>query len=186
MTEKGLFSATDYFNSVIGQNSNIPGGAYTTLFEGSRVVIARVEALVNKTFYPYPRRVFTGIDSNKGQILIAALEKNARIRLDTFDIFASIHGGLKTKDTALDLAFCAAIGSSLKEIALPSNWAFIGEVGILAQVSPVPYINKRINELKKLGFKKVFISSLCKEKFNQDIEIIKVNDIKQLLEYLYK
>jgi len=186
MTEKGLFSAGNYFNSIIGENANIPGGAYTTLFEGSRVVIARVEALVNKTFYPYPRRVFTGIDSNKGQILIAALEKNARIRLDTFDIFASIHGGFKTKDTALDLAFCAAVSSSLKEMALPNDWAFIGEVGILAQISPVSYLPKRINELKKMGFKKVFVSALYKEKSNQDIEIIRVNDIKQLLEYLYK
>jgi len=191
MTQKGLVSADDYFVSSLEEKNSLAGRAYTVLFEGTRPVLSQVEALVNKSFYPYPRRVFTGIDSNRGQILLAASEKNADIRFDSFDVFASIHGGLKTKDVSADLAFCAAVISSLKNIPLPHDAAFIGEVGILAGIAPTPHMTKRINELERLGFKKVYVSASYREKNAAKacppdgrsaarVETVKIRDIKEL------
>lgn len=186
MTSKGLISADNYFNAISEEKENLAGRAHTILFEGSRPILSKVEVLANRTFYPYPKRVFTGMDSNRAQILIAAIEKSTQLSFNTLDIFASIAGGFKTSDTAIDLAFCAGLYSSIKDIPLPYNWAFIGEVGILSQLYSVPNISRRINEAVRLGFKKIFIPQSSKLENASKAEIVKVKDIKQLFENLKK
>jgi DNA repair protein RadA/Sms len=100
------------------------------------------------------------MDLNRAQVLLAAAEKNVGLRLDNMDVFASLQGGLKIKDTALDLAFCAALISSAKDIELPGDCMFAGEVGILAQCSNPGFMNRRLAEAERLGFKKAFIPRL--------------------------
>jgi DNA repair protein RadA/Sms len=183
MTEKGLIPANkDIF--LEDEKISISGRANTVLFEGTRPVVSQIESLTNKTFYPYPKRVITGIDNLRAQMLIAAIEKNTSLNFDNYDIFASVHGGFKTKDTAADLAFCASIISSFKNIPLPYDFAFIGEVGILARVSSVHYLSKRIMELERLGFKHVFIPYNFKDKLSAKLELIKIQDISQLYKHI--
>ncbi|MEW5950684.1 MAG: DNA repair protein RadA [Elusimicrobia bacterium] len=180
MTAEGLISAEDGFSFSPEQKEAVSGRARTVFFEGTRPMTGEIEALVNRTFYPYPRRVFNGIENSRAQMLVAAVEKNTGLRFDSQDIFAGVKGGLKTKDTAADLAFCAAIISSLTDTPIRGDWAFLGEVGILAGVSSCPYLAQRISELERRGFKKVFIPYSFKEKQKFSIEIVRVKDIKEL------
>jgi len=159
MGEKGLKSVSDASALAAETNraSALAGRAFSVAFEGSRPILAEVQALVSRSYYPFPRRTVTGMDLNRAQVLLAAAEKNVGLRLDNMDVFASFQGGLKIKDTALDLAFCAALISSAKDIELPGDCLFAGEVGILAQCSNPGFISRRLAEAERLGFKKAFI-----------------------------
>jgi DNA repair protein RadA/Sms len=109
------------------------------------------------TRYPLPRRTATGLDLNRVLVLLAAMEKHLRLRLEDRDTFVSLAGGLRLKDPALDLAACMAVLSSSKDAALPADSVFIGEVGLLGEVSRVPYLENRLKEAAKAGFKKAFV-----------------------------
>ncbi|GAB4029107.1 MAG: DNA repair protein RadA [Elusimicrobiota bacterium] len=180
MTDKGLISAEEGFSFSTEDRTPVCGRARTVFFEGTRPMAGEIEALVNRTFYPYPRRVFNGVENSKAQMLVAAIEKNAELRFDTYDIFAGVKGGLKSKDPASDLAFCAAVISSLRDIPVPGDWAFLGEVGILAAVSSCSLLSQRIAELERRNFSRVFVPASFKEKHRFKIELVRIRDLKEL------
>lgn len=190
MTERGLVSVKD--SSEIMANTDrgraLAGRAYSIAFEGSRPMLAEIQALVSRSYYPYPRRTVTGLDLNRAQILIAAAEKNAGLRLDSMDVFASLQGGLRIRDTALDLAFCAALISSSKDLELPPDTVFLGEVGILAQTSSTAFMARRLQEAARLGFKKAYIPRAALNKKEplklKELETAPVSDIAELYRFL--
>ena len=96
-------------------------------------------------------------------MLFAALEKHVGLSLDNKDIYVSIAGGVKLKDPALDLAVCAAVISSVKDVPVPHDWMFLAEVGILGQIAKVPMMDRRLEEAQRLGFTKAFCAPLSKE-----------------------
>lgn len=164
MTGHGLESvenASEYFAQT-SRDSAMKGRAYSLALEGSRPILTEVQALVSPTRYPFPRRVATGVDLNRCLMLFAALEKHIGLSLDNKDIFVSLAGGVKLKDPALDLAVCAAVISSCKEIPVAPDCVFMAEVGILGQVAKVPLIDRRLEEAQRLGFKKGFSASVTK------------------------
>ncbi|MGC8866967.1 MAG: DNA repair protein RadA [Elusimicrobiales bacterium] len=177
LNDKGIFSS--HIEITPSEITPIAGKTHTCIVEGTRAFITRIEALVSRTFYPYPKRVFYSIDSNYAQILLASIEKNTRFKLESYDVYINIPTAFKTKDKASDLAVCGAVLSSLTNTKLPKSTAFIGEVGMLGQVYPVSYITKRINELEKNGFKMVIIPDV-KEKIDSKIEIIKISHISEI------
>ncbi|MBU2574336.1 MAG: DNA repair protein RadA [Elusimicrobia bacterium] len=162
MTEKGLVSVTDSSGILANTDRSRPliGRAFSIAFEGSRPMLAEIQALASRSYYPYPRRTVAGLDLNRAQLLIAAVEKNTGLRFDTMDVFASLQGGIKLKDPALDLAFCAALISSARDLELAPDTVFLGEVGILAQTSPAAFMARRLSEAEQLGFKKAFTPRL--------------------------
>ena len=162
MTGAGLESvenASEYFAQT-SRDRALKGRAYSLALEGSRPILTEVQALVSPTRYPFPRRVATGVDLNRCLMLFAALEKHIGLPLDNKDIFVSLAGGVKLKDPALDLAICAAVISSCKEIALPHDSVFMAEVGILGQAAKVPLLEKRLEEAQRLGFKKAYAAAV--------------------------
>ncbi len=177
LNDKGIFSTNLQIDS--SHLTPLSGRTYTCIIEGKRAFIIRVEALVSRTFYPYPKRVFSSIDPNYAQILLASVEKNTRFKFDSYDVYINIPTAFKTKDRASDLAVCASVISSLTDTKLAQPTAFIGEVGMLGQIYPVPYIPKRINELEKTGFKKIIIPN-TKEKIDSKSEIIKISHISEI------
>lgn len=165
MTGGGLESvenASEYFAQTSRERA-IKGRAYALALEGSRPLLTEIQALVSPTRYPFPRRVATGVDLNRCLMLFAALEKHIGLSLDNKDIFVSLAGGVKLKDPALDLAVCAAVISSCKEIAIPHDFVFMAEVGILGQVAKVPLLERRLDEAQRLGFTKAFTAPAAKE-----------------------
>ncbi|OGS05228.1 MAG: DNA repair protein RadA [Elusimicrobia bacterium RIFCSPLOWO2_02_FULL_61_11] len=165
MTSRGLLSVSDAGLMLADSDRDraLAGRAFAVAFEGARPMLAEIQALAARSYLPYPRRTVTGIDLNRAQMLIAALEKNVGLRFDEMDVFASLQGGIKLKDPALDLAFCAALISSAKDIAMPPDCVFMGEVGILAQVSSPGFMDRRLAEAERLGFKTAFVPRLPKK-----------------------
>ena len=159
---EGVENAGEYFAQTSARSA-LKGRAYTLALEGSRPLLTEVQALASPTHYPYPRRVTTGVDLNRCLMLFAALEKHVGLSLDNKDIYVSIAGGVKLKDPALDLAVCAAVISSVKDVAIPHEWVFLAEVGILGQIAKVPLMERRLEEAQRLGFKTAFTAPLSKQ-----------------------
>ena len=122
--------------------------------EGSRAFLVEIQGLVVSSKIPIPRRVSSGIDYKRLELILAVLQKHCNIPLSGMDVFVNVAGGLKISDTAVDLGICLAIFSSFKNISLSTTVA-VSEVGLLGELRPVQFLDRRIKEAKKLGFKNV-------------------------------
>ncbi len=138
-----------------------PGSVLVVTLEGSRAFLVEIQALVVFSKLPMPRRVTSGIDYKRLELLLAVLQKHARLPVEQMDVFVNVAGGLKLQDPAADLAICLAVFSSLKNIPLKKVVA-VGEVGLLGELRSVVFLDKRIKEAKKLGFNKVINPSYYK------------------------
>lgn len=160
-TETGIFEITDIgFKEVdnpsaalLAERQVSDGSIVLATMEGSRPLLVEVQALVNKTSYGYPKRTASGIDLNRLNLLIAMLEKRTKLQLVDNDIYINIVGGIKINETAADLAVCMAIASAAKGMQLKNDAVVFGEVGLSGEIRHVPYLEKRIKEANKLGFK---------------------------------
>ena len=110
------------------------------------------------TQIPIPRRVGTGINSNRLQMLIAILQKHLRLPLGNFDVFVNVASGIRVMEPAADLGICLAIISSFKNKPLSAKTVAIGEVGLLGEIRNVIGQERRIKEAKKLGFNNIVSS----------------------------
>ena len=181
MTGRGLQSVdnpSEYFSQT-SRDKALKGRAYSLALEGARPLLTEIQALVSPTHYPYPRRVTTGVDLNRCLVLFAALEKHIGLPLDNKDIYVSIAGGVKLKDPALDLAICAAVISSCKDIALPYDHVFMAEVGILGQAAKVPLIDRRLEEARRLGFTRAFCAPVTRQE-KEKLGALTVTEITDL------
>lgn len=140
-----------------GRNTDISGSSIVCAMEGSRGVMAEIQALVTPTGFGNPRRMANGIDLYRLLLLIAVLEKRARMNLSNSDVYLNVAGGLKIDETAVDLGICAAVAASQSDIPLPADMIFIGEVGLGGELRGVSQLEKRINEAHKLGFKSAIV-----------------------------
>ena len=131
---------------------NVPGSIVTIIMEGTRPMLIEIQALVVPSQLVMPRRVASGIDYNRLQLLVAILQKRLSVPLGTFDVFVNVSGGLKISEPSADLAVALAILSSFKNKALDSKAAVFGEVGLLGEVRRVGSEDRRIREAKRLGF----------------------------------
>lgn len=152
MQEYGLSEVTDLSELFLGGVAQAPGSCVAVVMEGSRPILVEIQALTISTNLPYPRRVASGISEKRLELLLAILQKHARLPLDKFDVFVNVVGGFKITETAADLAVCMAIISSFKAKPL-SKIAAIGEVGLLGEIKKVSQIKKREQEAKKFKFK---------------------------------
>ena len=140
-----------------GRESEASGSCVTCAMEGSRGVMAEIQALVTPVGFGNPRRMSAGIDFNRLILMIAVLEKRARINLSNYDVYINVAGGLRIDETAVDLGICAAIASGHTDMALPSDMMFLGEVGLGGEVRAVSQLEKRLAEAAKLGFKSAMV-----------------------------
>lgn len=151
MEEKGLIEIRD--SQLVDElGKNRVGSALTVVVEGARPMFIEVQALVVESFAPIPKRVFSGIDYNRGQLLVAVAQKSLGLSLYKYDVYISVTGGIKINDTGVDLAVMAAIYSSYKNKDL-GNYVYIGEVSLLGQVKKVKNWERRIKEVMSLGRK---------------------------------
>lgn len=155
MEETGMKEVINPSRLFIDQKIEAPGSAVTVTVNGLRPLLVEIQALVTKTNSPIPRRVGTGIDGNRLQLLVAVLQKRLKLPLWDQDVFVLVTGGIKVMEPAADLAVCMAIISSFKDTTLPQKSVFIGEVGLLGELRSVRQLEKRAAEAKKLGFKNV-------------------------------
>ncbi len=165
-----------------GRPENVPGTCVTCILEGTRPVLAEIQALVSKTSYPVPRRMASGIDFNRMALLIAVLEKRANFALYNQDAYVNVVGGFRVLETAADLAIVLALASGFSDFEMPGDLIAVGEIGLSGEIRAVSFIEKRIKEAQKLGFSRIMVSSRNKISETIDgIEIIKVSSVSQAI-----
>lgn len=167
MKSKGLMEVNNPLVFLESQEKLEPGKAIVGVAEGKRPLFFEIQTLVVPTMLPVPRRVVKGLDYNKALLLLAVVRKYLHIPLDKFDIYVNVIGGVSVKSTGADLGLVASLLSSFKNIPLPKNSVYIGEVGLLGEIRKTYFEEKIISEAGRLGFKQIFSS-------------LNVNNVKQL------
>jgi len=164
------------------------GSVVTSSIEGSRPVLLEVQALVTPSNYGNPKRVATGFDQRRLSILLAVIEKRAGYRLSANNVFLNMAGGVKIFEPAVDLAVCVSIASSLLDRIADNNTVVIGEVGLGGEIRSVSFIEKRIQEAEKLGFKKIIVPSNNMKglKSGENINIVPVENLSDAVKAILK
>ncbi len=184
MTSQGLNEVKNPSSVLLaGRPENVSGTCVATILEGTRPILTEIQALLVKSSYAAPRRTASGIDINRAAMLLAVLEKRAGLKVSMEDVFLNSVGGLRLTETAVDLAICIAMASSLLDRSVKSNMVAIGEVGLAGEIRTVSCIEDRINEAVRLGFTDFIVSKHNKFKIsNPDINIIKVGSIAEAID----
>ncbi len=163
MGQKGLEQMSESIAFVDNSVAHVPGKATAGIIEGNRPLFFEVQTLVVPTSLPMPRRVVKGLDYNKLLLLLAVLRKHLNLNFDAADIYVNVVGGLTVKSPASDLATVASVISSLKNIPLSNKSIFVGEVGLLGEIRPVPGFKKIAAEAKRLNFTHVYTHEEIKD-----------------------
>lgn len=165
MKEGGVEEITNPSQIFLQDKNDAPGSVLISTLEGTRVFLVELQALAVYSKLPMPRRVASGIDYKRLELLLAVLQKHARLPVENMDVFVNVAGGLKITDPAADLGVCLAIFSSIKNITLSKTVA-VAEVGLLGELRQTGFLEKRVKEAKKLGFTKVVSSQSHKTLFD--------------------
>lgn len=131
------------------------GSALAICLEGTRPVVVEVQALTVSSYLPSPRRVSRGINVNKLHLLLAVLQKHAKVDLSNHDVFVNVVGNLEFRDPGIDLAVAAALISAKKDKPLGNKTVYCAEIGLLGEVRKVTGLEKRVKEAKRLGYKPI-------------------------------
>ena len=154
MNDKGLREITNPSEYMLaGRPIGVTGSVVTCSIEGTRPLLAEVQALVTYTNFGTPRRMASGMDYNRVVMLIAVLEKRAGLQLGSYDSYVNIAGGLKILEPALDASALLAVASSYRNKPVDPYTMVFGEVGLTGEMRAVAMAEKRLNEAVKLGFK---------------------------------
>ena len=153
MADKGLLEVPNPSQMLLnGRPEGASGTCVACVMEGTRPVLAEVQALVSKTSFQVPRRTADGFDYNRAVLLMAVAEKRANLKLSAFDAYINVIGGLKLDEPGADLPVILAIASSYRDKPVSSKLTAIGEVGLTGEIRSVSHLNQRIAEIARLGF----------------------------------
>jgi len=183
MAEKGMVEVTNMSEMFLTREKNQPGTVTTAILEGTSTLLLELQALTTHSYYNIPRRVTTGIDVNRLNLLLAVIEKVCGISLGTQDVYINVVGGIKITEPSADLAVAMAIISSYKGKPLNNDSVFIGELALTGEVRSVINLEKRIKEAVKLGYKTIYTTKYGLEKIGvpSGAKIVKVANIKDLV-----
>jgi len=191
MNELGVFAMTDTGLREVSNPSAIflsrhadpvPGSVVMVTLEGSRPLLVEVQALVDESHLSNPRRVTTGLDSNRLAMLLAVLHRHGGVVTYDQDVFANVVGGVRVTETGADLAVVLALMSSLRSRTLPQDLVVFGEVGLAGEIRPVPNGQERLMEAAKHGFKRALVSKAnAPRKDIKGLEVIAVTRLDEAL-----
>ena len=184
MTDRGLTEvANPSMMMLSGRPVNVSGTCVTCLMEGSRPILAEVQALVTKTAFGNPRRTATGFDFNRMALLLAVLEKRCGYFFGSLDAYINVVGGLRLDEPASDLSVALALVSNLTDRLIPDDLIAIGEIGLAGEVRAVNHIQNRVSEAYRLGFVRCMVPRHNLSQLNTeqmpDLEVITVSSINE-------
>jgi DNA repair protein RadA/Sms len=165
---------------------NAPGSSIVVTMEGTRPLLAEVQALATVTSFANPRRTANGVDFNRLLLITAVLTRRAGIRLSEQDIFVNVIAGLRVDEPAADLALALAIASSTTDRALPADLVTVGEIGLSGELRAVSQLPARLNEAAKLGFRRALVPKMIRrsnDPLPDGIEIVQARSLTDALEY---
>lgn len=167
-----------------GRPEGASGTCVACVMEGTRPVLTEVQALVAKSALQAPRRTSDGFDFNRAILLMAVAEKRAGLKLNLFDAYINVIGGLRLDEPAADLPVVLAVASSYRESAISDDLVAIGEVGLTGEIRAVTHMNQRLSEVARLGFKKVIIPKFGSEKLDipSSLTVYRVRNLREAIE----
>ncbi len=183
MNSSGLTEIKNPSSAMLsGRPQGVPGSCIVCTMEGTRPVLAEIQALATPTAFGNPRRMTAGVDFNRAMMLMAILEKRAGMHLSSHDVYINVVGGLKMVEPAIDLAVILSLASGFKNRPLPDDLVAVGEVGLTGEIRSVSYLESRIIEAEKMGFKKIAVPYIGKRaaKF-KNIEVCQYSNIQQII-----
>jgi len=186
MTQRGLVEVVDS-SSLFVTNSflenKVPGTAVVPAVEGSRVFLIEIQSLVNRSYLAVPRRITQGVDYNRLCVLLAVLERRG-FNFYQKDVYVNVAGGLKVEEPACDMAIAFSIASSAKNKPVKSKTVAVGEIGLTGEIRPVGFIEQRLREAKKLGFKRCIGPFLGQSEAKKvdGIEFVGVKNIEKAIQ----
>lgn len=185
MTDAGLKEVPNPSQMLLdGRPEGASGTCVACVMEGTRPVLAEVQALVSKTSFNVPRRTSDGFDFNRAALLIAVTEKRAGMKLSLFDAYINVIGGLRLDEPGADLPVVLAMASSYRDAAIADDLVAIGEVGLTGEIRSVSHMNQRLQEVARLGFKKVIIPKFGSDKLDipAGLTLYRVRSIREAIE----
>ena len=185
MREAGLEEVPNPSQMLLeGRPEGASGTCVACVMEGTRPVLAEVQALVAKTTMTNPRRVSDGYDFNRAMLMLAVMEKRAGMKLSLFDAYINVIGGLRLDEPGADLPVVLALASSYRDQCIADDMAAIGEVGMTGEIRSVSHLNQRLAEIARLGFQKCIIPKGGSEKLEipQGLTVYRVRNLREAIE----
>ncbi len=185
MADKGLKEVANPSAIFLsGQSQSAPGSVVLVTREGTRPLLVEVQALVDQSAMPNPRRVTLGLDQNRLAMLLAVMHRHGGVGVYDQDVFVNVVGGIRVQETAADLPVLLAVLSSLKDRPLAEKTVAFGEVGLSGEIRPVPNGEERLKEAAMHGFKRAIVPKANAPKLGQypDLEIIAVDRLMDALQ----
>ena len=167
-----------------GRPEGASGTCVACVMEGTRPVLAEVQALVAKTTMNVPRRASDGFDFNRAVLMLAVMEKRVGMKMSLFDAYINVIGGLRLDEPGADLPVVLALASSYRDQCISDDLVAIGEVGMTGEIRSVSHINQRLAEIARLGFKKCIIPRSGAEKLDipSGLTVYRVRNIREAIE----
>ena len=167
-----------------GRPEGASGTCVACVMEGTRPVLAEVQALVAKTTSNVPRRTADGFDFNRAVLLMAVTEKRAGLKMSLFDAYLNVIGGLRLEEPGADLPVVLAVASSYRDTPIADDLVAIGEVGLTGEIRTVSHMNQRLGEVSRLGFTKCIIPRGGSEKLEipKGLTVYRVRNIREAIE----
>lgn len=185
MADSGLIEVPNPSQMLLeGRPEGASGTCVACVMEGTRPVLAEVQALVTKTTFNVPRRAADGFDFNRAVLLMAVSEKRGGMKLSAFDAYINVIGGLRLEEPGADLPVVLAVASSYREHPIADNLVAIGEVGLTGEIRSVSHMNQRLGEVARLGFKKCIIPKNGADKLEipKELTVYTVRNIREAIE----
>lgn len=187
MKQEGMCEILNPSDILISErNDNPAGSCIIATMEGTRPILVELQALTSQSVFGFPKRTANGVDFNRLALLIAVLEKKAGLMLGTQDVYLNVVGGIKINEPSIDLGIISVVASSYKNIAIPNDTVIMGEVGLTGEVRRINFIEKRLKEAEKLGFKTCIIPESNKRVLKDEfkLDIIGVKNVREAMKKL--
>lgn len=189
MTNDGLSEVENPSMMLLaGRPKNVSGTCVACAMEGTRPILAEIQGLVTTSGFGNPRRMSTGFDYNRMNLILAVLEKRAGYFFSNCDTYINVVGGLRLDEPAVDLAVAMSLISSLKDTAISENAIAFGEIGLAGEIRGVSQAQARISEAVRLGFQKIVLPyqnvKAIKKSLYPDVEITGVRNIREAFAHM--
>lgn len=181
MGEQGMRQVLDPSRLFLS-GENATGCAVTCAIEGSRPMLAEVQSLLIETSFGSPRRTAAGIDGGRLSLLLAVLEKRARLKLSDKDVYVNVVGNLRLEERGADLAVALCIASALADKALPPHTAAIGELGLTGELRGAAQMETRLRECLRLGYTHVLLPKHARVTKMEGLTLVPVATIAEAVE----
>ena len=185
MVDQGLIEVPNPSKMLLeGRPQGASGTCVACVMEGTRPILAEVQALVTKTTFNVPRRTADGFDFNRAALLLAVAEKRGGMKLSAFDAYINVIGGLRLDEPGADLPVVLAIASSYRDQEIADDLVAIGEVGLTGEIRAVSQMSQRLSEVVRLGFKKCIIPKNCPGKLEipEGLTVYRVRNLREAIE----